>query len=278
MVGKTENHEYPHWRKTLYRFIFETDTFWGKTFDVVLLLTIFFSIIAVMLESVDYIAVEYGRLLRTLEWIFTILFTMEYVLRIIASKNPFKYIFSFLGIIDFLAITPTFLAIFFTGSQTFIVLRSIRLIRVFRIFKLARYLREATVILEALKYSAPKIIVFIVGVLSLTIILGTFMYLFEGSQNSGFSSIPKSVYWAIVTLTTVGYGDITPQTFFGQVISSIIMIMGYGIIAVPTGIVSGGYIQISRSEKNTKEIICPDCKKKGHSPDAQFCKYCGTSL
>jgi len=278
MAGKNEHHEYPMWRKTLYKVIFGTDTFWGKTFDILLLFIIICSIIAVMLESVNYISVKYGMLLRTLEWIFTILFALEYTLRIIASKNPYRYIFSFLGIIDFLAITPTFLGIFFTGSQTLVVLRSIRLIRVFRIFKLARYLREASVILEALKYSAPKIIVFLVGVVSLTIILGTFMYLFEGSQKGGFTSIPRSVYWAIVTLTTVGYGDITPQTFFGQVISSLIMILGYGIIAVPTGIVSGGFIQVSRSDKKMQEIICPHCMKKGHSQDAKFCKYCGESL
>jgi voltage-gated potassium channel len=278
MIKNTDDLNHPGWRKKLYRIIFFTDTVWGKAFDIVLLVIIILSIIAVMLESVGEISAQYGNELRIIEWLFTILFTIEYILRIITSPKPFKYIFSFLGIIDFMAITPTFLRIFFTGSQALIVIRSIRLIRIFRIFKLARYLSEASMILKALKHSTPKITVFLVGVISLTIILGTLMYLFEGSHQGGFTSIPKSVYWAIVTLTTVGYGDITPQTFMGQVISSIIMILGYGIIAVPTGIVSGEFIQITRSKKDTVKRICTVCGERNHEPDANYCRKCGSEL
>jgi voltage-gated potassium channel len=265
------------WKSKLYQIIFGTDTFWGKTFDIVLLLVIALSIITVMLESVNEIAQNYLRLLKILEWMFTILFLIEYILRIIASNKPFRYIFSFLGIIDFLSILPTFLGIFLSGSHALMVLRSIRLIRIFRIFKLARYLNEATVIARAMRYSAPKITVFLVAVMSITIILGTLMYLFEGSEN-GFTNIPKSIYWAIVTLTTVGYGDITPQTFMGQIISSIIMIMGYGIIAVPTGIVSGEFVHFTRKESDFSGKICKNCLKKGHDPDAKFCKNCGAQI
>ncbi len=278
MKKKFDNSEHHGWRKKLYRIIFYTDTFWGKTFDVVLLIIIILSIIAVMLESVVQISAEYGNQLRIIEWIFTGLFTLEYILRILTSPKPLKYIFSFLGIIDFLAITPTFLGIFFKGSQALIVIRSIRLIRIFRIFKLARYLSEASLILRALKHSTPKITVFLVGVVSMTIILGTLMYLFEGSQQGGFTSIPKSVYWAIVTLTTVGYGDITPQTFMGQVISSLIMILGYGIIAVPTGIVSGEFIQVSRTKTESGQRVCIACGEKNHASDANYCKKCGVEI
>jgi voltage-gated potassium channel len=278
MSMNSERPEGHGWRAKLHRIIFFTDSFWGKTFDVALLIIILLSILAVMMESVTDISIKYGNQLRLIEWIFTILFTVEYILRILSSPRPLKYIFSFLGIIDFLAITPTFLAIFFKGSQALIVIRSIRLIRIFRIFKLARYLSEAKIIARALKYSMPKITVFLVAVLSMVIILGALMYLFEGNQNSGFSSIPKSVYWAIVTLTTVGYGDITPETFMGQVISSIIMILGYGMIAVPTGIVSGEFIQASRSSLENLNIICPDCGEENHDLQANYCKICGSPL
>jgi len=255
--------------------IFGTDTFWGKTFDIILLIIIILSIFIVMLESVGSITDEYGTELKILEWIFTILFSIEYIARIIASPKPFKYIFSFLGIIDFLAITPTFLNIFFKGSHAVIVIRSIRLIRIFRIFKLARYMGGAKTIYDALKASMPKIIVFLVAVVSLTIILGTFMYLFEVNRNSGFTDIPTSIYWAIVTLTTVGYGDITPITIMGKVMASIVMILGYGIIAVPTGIVTGEFIH---ERKTRSGIPCQHCNKKGHDADATYCKYCGGKL
>lgn len=255
--------------------IFGTDTLWGKTFDIVLLIIIILSILTVMLESVKSISIHYGKELKIIEWIFTIMFSIEYVARIITSPKPLKYIFSFLGIIDFLAITPTFLNVFIKGSHAVIVIRSIRLIRIFRILKLARYMGGARTILTALRASIPKIVVFLVAVVSLTIILGTFMYLFEGNQNEGFADIPTSIYWAIVTLTTVGYGDITPITLLGKVMASIIMILGYGIIAVPTGIVTGEFIQ----EKKLKDqIACKRCNKTGHDMDAKFCKYCGENI
>jgi voltage-gated potassium channel len=263
------------WRQRMNVIIFGTDTFWGKSFDIVVLITIILSILTVMLESVNSIIVNYGTELKIMEWVFTILFSVEYLARIIASPKPFKYIFSFLGIIDFLAITPTFLNMFVKGSHAVVVIRSIRLIRVFRILKLARYMGGARTIYMALKASTPKIIVFLVAVISLTIILGTFMYLFEGNKNSGFADIPTSIYWAIVTLTTVGYGDITPITLMGKIMASIIMILGYGIIAVPTGIVTGEFIL---ERKSQSQIICTGCNKKGHTGDAEYCKYCGAKI
>jgi len=274
-ASETENTSLSGWRQKMNVIIFGTDTFWGKTFDVILLIVIILSIITVMLESVKSIAVNYGHELKIIEWIFTIMFTIEYLARIVASPKPFKYIFSFLGIIDFLAIAPTFLNIFFKGSHAVIVIRSIRLIRIFRIFKLARYMGGARTILTALRASIPKIVVFLVAVVSLTIILGTFMYLFEGNRNEGFADIPTSIYWAIVTLTTVGYGDITPITLLGKIMASVIMILGYGIIAVPTGIVTGEFIQ----EIKTKNlIVCNNCHRSGHDTDAKYCKYCATKI
>lgn len=273
--SNTNNSISGNWRKKLNTIIFGTDTFWGKTFDIVLLIVIVLSILTVMLESVKSIAEAYGPQLKILEWIFTILFSIEYIARIIASPQPLKYIFSFLGIIDFLAITPTFLNIFFKGSHAVVVIRSIRLVRIFRIFKLARYMGGANTIYRALKASGPKIVVFLVAVVSLTIILGTFMYLFEVDKNSGFTDIPTSIYWAIVTLTTVGYGDITPITITGKILASIVMILGYGIIAVPTGIVTGEFIH---EKKTQAQKPCDNCKQKGHDTDAQFCKYCGAKI
>jgi voltage-gated potassium channel len=263
------------WRQKMNIIIFGTDTLWGKIFDIVILITIILSILAVMLESVKSISAEYGTELKIIEWIFTILFSIEYLLRIIASPKPFKYIFSFLGIIDFLAITPTFLNIFFKGSHAVVVIRSIRLIRIFRIFKLARYMGGAKTIYTALRASMPKVIVFLVAVVSLTIILGTIMYLIETNHNSGFTDIPTSIYWAIVTLTTVGYGDITPLTVMGKMMASVIMILGYGIIAVPTGIVTGEFLHEKRFRSST---TCNSCNKTGHEHDAKYCKYCGEKL
>lgn len=263
------------WRQKMNVIIFGTDTFWGKTFDIVLLIIIILSILTVMLESVKSIAANYGTELKILEWIFTILFSVEYIARIVTSPKPLKYIFSFLGIIDFLAITPTFLNIFFKGSHAVVVIRSIRLIRIFRIFKLARYMGGAKTIYTALRASMPKVIVFLMAVVSLTIILGTLMYLFETNHNSGFTDIPTSIYWAIVTLTTVGYGDITPITIMGKIMASIVMILGYGIIAVPTGIVTGEFIHEKRFRSST---TCNSCNKTGHENDAKYCKYCGGKL
>ena len=239
-----------------------------------LLIAIILSVIAVMLESVSSINTEYGHYLRSVEWSFTIVFSIEYLLRILCVKKPKGYIFSFLGIVDFLAVIPTYLSIIILNSNYLVVIRTIRLIRVFRIFKLARYLGEAQTLISALKASRPKITVFLVVVLSMVIIMGTVMYLIEGSEN-GFTSIPRSIYWAIVTLTTVGYGDIAPKTFIGQAMASIIMILGYGIIAVPTGIVT---VELSRSKTTVSTEACPSCSTEGHDADAVYCKICGSHL
>ena len=267
-----QNH---NWKDRLRVIIFGTDAPLGKAFDLLLLVLILLSILVVMLESVKEIEQTYGNLIKISEWTFTIVFTMEYILRIITSNRPSKYIFSFFGIIDFLAVIPTYLTIILSGSQYLLVVRAIRLIRVFRILKLSRYLGEGKIIADALKASREKIVVFLGGVLTLAIIMGTLMYLVE-SPDDGFTSIPRSVYWAIVTLTTVGYGDIAPQTIIGQILASIIMIMGYSIIAVPTGIVTSELVK--GPKKKDKEITCTNCNQKGHDANANFCKYCGSEL
>lgn len=263
------------WQEKLHEVIFEADTPTGKVFDVALLISIGLSVLAVMLESVESIALRYGHVLRTLEWIFTILFTIEYLLRIISVKRPLGYIFSFLGIVDLLAILPTYLSLLFVGTQALIIFRAIRLLRIFRVFKLARYLKEGKIISLALKASRFKITVFLTGVLSVVLIMGTLMYLIEGAEN-GFTSIPRSVYWAIVTLTTVGYGDIAPQTLPGQMVAALIMIMGYAIIAVPTGIVTSELSKVVEKEAGTQ--VCPECSREGHDVDANYCKYCGANM
>jgi voltage-gated potassium channel len=256
------------WRNSLYEIIFEADTPAGKAFDVALLWAIVCSIMVVMLESVSSIQARFGPVLRTLEWFFTIIFTTEYIARLIAVRSPQRYAFSFLGIIDFIAVVPTYLSIIFVGSQYLLVIRTIRLLRIFRIFKLGRYLGEAQVLVEALRASRPKIIVFLLTVLSIVIITGTLMYLIEGPEN-GFTSIPISIYWSIVTLTTVGYGDIAPKTVLGQALASFIMITGYGIIAVPTGIVTSELTKISYKE-NTSTQTCPNCLAQDHDAEAAY--------
>lgn len=261
-------------KEKLYIIIFESDTKAGKAFDVALLWAILISVVVVMLESVDIINIEHGTMLRAIEWTFTGIFTVEYLLRIYSSHHTAKYIRSFLGVIDFIAIVPSYLSLIIAGSQYLLVLRTVRLLRVFRIFKLSRYLGEASILVKAMKASRYKITVFLGTVLSIVIIMGTLMYLVEGPEN-GFTSIPKSVYWAVVTLTTVGYGDIAPQTIFGQLISSMIMIIGYGIIAVPTGIVTVELNNISRFKKNR---VCSFCGNNSNESDASFCKICGKSL
>ncbi|MCB0402652.1 MAG: ion transporter [Flavobacteriales bacterium] len=262
------------WKKQLHEIIFEADTTAGKWFDIILLWSILLSIVTVMLESVESISVIHGQELRLIEWFFTILFTVEYIARIISTGKPLKYIFSFYGIIDLVSILPTYFGIFISGTHTLSVIRSIRLLRVFRILKLAQFISEGNSLMVALRASRAKIVVFLFAVLSLTFILGTIMYLIE-SPESGFTSIPRSIYWAIVTLTTVGYGDIAPETVLGQTIASLIMIIGYAIIAVPTGIVGA---EIARAKTSTNTQACPSCSREGHDDDAEFCKYCGSKL
>ena len=263
------------WRRRLFIVIFGTDTPAGRRFDIALLWAIMLSILTVMLESVDFIRHEYGNWLRLAEWVFTIVFTIEYLARIISIRKPWYYITSFYGIIDFVSIIPTYLSLFLVGGQYLLVIRGLRLLRVFRVLKLSRYMGEASTLSSALKASRHKIAVFLWAVFTIVMIMGTIMYLVEGGEN-GFTSIPKSIYWAIVTLTTVGYGDIAPQTPLGQVLASVIMILGYSIIAVPTGIVTAELTQA----KITNRLI-QDCEKCGfdnHAPDALYCKKCGTLL
>jgi voltage-gated potassium channel len=259
-----------------YEIIFESDTPRGRGYNIGLLVCIVSSVVVVALESVSTLPFGMDKWLIGLEWFFTILFTFDYFMRIWIVTNKARYVFSFFGIIDLLSILPTYLGLFLVGAQSLMVIRSIRLIRIFRIFKLSRYVGEGQVLATALKSSRHKIIVFLVTVLTSVIIAGTLMYLIEGPEH-GFTSIPKSVYWAIVTMTTVGYGDIAPQTALGQTLASFIMILGYGIIAVPTGIVSAEMVSQKHKEKITTQV-CPNCLKEGHDVDAVHCKFCGSHL
>ena len=264
------------WRIWLHNTIYESNTPAGKAFDIALLLLIIASIMVVTLDSIESYHKQYGRLFYILEWAFTILFTLEYMLRLISIRKPLLYVVSFLGIIDLLAIIPSYLSIFFVGAQSLLVLRALRLLRIFRIFKLTHFLTEMEFLKVALAGSLKKISIFMLVVLSLVIILGSVMYLVEKGQN-GFHSIPDSIYWAIVTITTVGYGDISPITPMGKFIASIMMFLGYGIIAVPTGIVTTEMALAVRS-KIQKHETCPGCGKEGHDRDAVFCKYCSSKL
>lgn len=261
-------------KERLYEIIFEADTRAGKIFDLVLLCVIILSVVLVMLESVVSIQASHQKLLKTSEWIITAIFTVEYILRVLIVKKPFRYIFSFYGIIDFLAVLPTYIGLFVVGSHSLIVIRTLRLLRVFRILKLTRYTQAGRFIARAMWASREKISVFVLFVVIIAVIMGTLQYLVEG-EASGFTSIPISIYWAIVTLTTVGYGDISPATPLGQLIASVIMIMGYAIIAVPTGIVTAEMMKPS-AQKNTQ--VCPQCLFDRHDDDAVFCKRCGTKI
>jgi voltage-gated potassium channel len=263
-------------REKLHEIIFEADTPAGKTFDVWLLIFILASVMIVVLESVPILHEQYGQIFWVLEWIFTISFTIEYVLRLYCVYHPLKYATSFYGVIDLLSFLPTYLSLFLAGTQYFLVIRVLRLLRVFRIFKLTHFVREGVVLVRALRESRRRILVFMMFVVLMVTIIGAMMYLVEGGRNSSFSSIPKSIYWAIVTLTTVGYGDITPSTGFGQFLSAIVMILGYAVIAVPTGIVSVSLIQGEREPPSTQ--ACRYCSRGGHDNDAIFCKYCGARL
>ena len=262
-------------QEKIHEIIFEADTPAGKAFDLALLMVIVVSIVAVFLESVASVREQYGSALRALEWTITILFTIEYVLRLYCVANPWRYARSFYGVIDLLSILPTYLSIFFTGSQSLLVIRALRLLRVFRVLKLAHFVGEARMLRAALHASSRKIIVFLGAVLTVMIIVGSMMYLIEGPEN-GFTSIPQSIYWTIVTMTTVGYGDIAPQTVLGKLLASAVMIMGYGIIAVPTGIVT---VELAGTVKNsTRTDACPGCGADGHALDANNCRYCGEKL
>jgi voltage-gated potassium channel len=263
------------WQLKVQEVIYGTTTPSGKLFDILLLLLILFSILAIMLESVAAYKNEYRLTFLVIEYVVTGLFTIEYILRIVSVKQPLKYIFSFFGIIDLLSILPTYLGLFISGSKPLTVVRAIRFLRIFRILELSNFTKGANTILQALYDSRHKIIVFIVSMLTIVIILGAIMFSVESAE-SGFTSIPRSIYWAIITITTVGYGDIAPATELGQAIASIIMLIGYSIIAVPTGIVSAEIIKGETSK--IRQFSCPSCQKTGHTLDALYCKYCGHSF
>jgi len=265
------------WRSDLHEIIFEADTFWGRAFDCLLFACIGLSVLVVLLESIEEIRRAYGGVLRAAEWLFTILFTIEYLLRLFSVQKPMRYAMSFYGIIDLLAIIPTYLSLVVAGTHALIVIRALRLLRVFRVLKLARFVGEAALLKVALQASMRKILVFLGVVLTVVLIVGSAMYLIEGERN-GFTNIPVSIYWTIVTMTTVGYGDITPQTIPGKMLASIVMILGYGIIAVPTGIVSVELTQAQRVAPTISTQACPACSEEGHGVDAVFCKYCGSKL
>jgi voltage-gated potassium channel len=261
--------------RKLHEIIFGADTPAGKGFDVVLIVSIILSVIVVMLDSVAAVREAHSELLTSLEWAFTILFSAEYLLRLWITGRDTRYAFSFYGVVDFLAVAPTYLSLILPGSHYLVVIRALRLLRIFRVLKLAKYLGEANALLGALRASKRKIAVFVFAVLTIVMICGSGMYVIEGGEN-GFTSIPRSVYWAIVTLTTVGYGDISPQTEIGQAVAAIIMILGYGIIAVPTGIVTAELT--NPAYRNVSARACQTCGSQGHPTGAQFCFSCGQKL
>jgi voltage-gated potassium channel len=263
------------WRQDLHTVIFEADTRAGKAFDVLLIISILLSVAAVMLDSIGSVRAVYGNLLYGIEWFFTLLFTAEYVLRLLCVGRPSKYAASFFGAVDLLAIVPTYISLFLPGSQYLLAIRILRILRIFRILKLVPYLGEAALLMQAMRASGRKIAVFLYTVMTLVVIFGSLMYVIEG-EGSGFTSIPLSIYWAIVTLTTVGYGDISPQTSLGQMVASVVMICGYAIIAVPTGIVTVEMSHLFGRKISTQ--ACPECSAEGHDADAVHCRFCGARL
>lgn len=265
----------PTWRERLHEVIFEADTRAGKAFDVALLAAIGLSVLAVVLESVEAVRRRHGPALRATEWFFTILFTVEYVLRLVSVRRPMRYATSFLGVIDLLAVVPTYLSLVVAGAQSLLVIRALRLLRIFRVFKITRYLTEVTALVRAVRASAAKIIVFLFTVMTVVLIMGAVMYVVEG-EASGFTSIPQGIYWAIVTVTTVGYGDLAPQTLLGRTVAAAAMVLGYSLIIIPTGIFSMELVQAARRPASTQH--CPDCSREGHDADAVYCKFCGVKL
>jgi len=263
-------------REKIYEIIFEADTPLGKAFDVTLLCAILASVAAVSLDSVDAYQARFHDELLMAEWIFTGLFTVEYLLRLVCVARPLRYALSFYGLVDLLSILPTYLSLLLPGSESFLVIRTLRLLRVFRVLKLGRFVSESEILMTAMRNSRPKVIVFLFAVLTIVVVIGAAMYLIEGAEN-GFTSIPRSMYWAIVTLTTVGYGDIAPRTVGGQLLSSLLMILGYGIIAIPTGIVTAELTSVARPTEVTTRT-CPACLSEGHRSDARFCRDCGEPL
>jgi voltage-gated potassium channel len=262
-------------RRRLYTIIFEANTFGGRAFDLVLIWAILGSVSVTILETVPSLREGRHQTFLRVEWAFTLLFTVEYFFRLSCHARPFRYAFSFFGLVDFLSILPSYLSLLFPGSQALVAIRIFRTLRLFRVLKLVRYMKEARILLVALQGSRQKIIVFLMVVIGIVISMGALMYLVEGEAN-GFTSIPRGIYWAVVTLTTVGYGDMYPKTSLGQVIASVVMILGYSIIAVPTGIFSAEIAQASRRMGDTGP--CLNCGKAGHEDDARYCRHCGANL
>lgn len=272
------NHRIESLRHKLYQIIYQPHTPAGKAFDIALIIAILASVLTIILESVANIGRQYSELLLKIDWLFTGLFTLEYLLRIFCIHKPIKYIFSFYGVIDLLSITPSYVSLFIPGTHYLQVIRILRVLRIFRVLKLVRFINQSNMLLNALKASRAKIAIFLFTISTLMVVFGSVMYLIEGPEN-GFTSIPVSIYWAIVTLTTVGFGDITPKTDLGRAISSVAMIIGYAIIAVPTGIFTSELSQEMRKQ-NTRldNKVCPKCRKIGHEQDANYCRICGTEL
>ena len=256
--------------------IFEASTPAGRAFDVFLIIVVLLSVLVVLLDSVTSIHSEYGQVLLVIEWSFTLLFTVEYLLRLWTIQNTWLYARSFYGVVDLLGSLPTYLSIWFADAHYFLVVRVLRVLRIFRVFRMVRYVGEAELIAQALTASRRKITVFVCSVLALVVVFGSLMYLVEGGANTEFSSIPQSIYWAVTTMTTVGYGDVAPDTALGRGLAAVIMIMGYGIIAVPTGIVTLELNEAHRKRANTR--TCPECSAEGHSYEASFCWRCGSAL
>jgi len=264
-------------KKLIFVTIFGSDTRAGKNFDVILFWMIIVSVLVVVLESVSTLQVAHKQFFITTEWFFTIVFTLEYLLRIYSTPRPWKYMTSFFGIVDLLAILPTYMGLIFDHTTFLLTIRALRLLRMFRVFKLGRYLKEAAILVRALQHSFRKIIVFFGAVLTLVLILGSMLYLIEGEEN-GFTSIPQSIYWAIVTITTVGYGDIAPATVLGKILASVAMLTGYSIIAVPTGIITLEIGKAAKSGPDNSKTSCSSCGHSPHDKDARFCKICGSKL
>jgi voltage-gated potassium channel len=264
----------PSWRHRLHTVIFESDTRAGRLFDTVLIVCILASVATVILETVGWIHVRWGAELFAVEMFFTALFTIEYVARLLVVRKPLRYATSPLGLIDLLAVAPTWLALLVPGAAYFLTIRVLRLLRIFRVLKLTEYLAEAGLIVRALRASRRKILVFMFSVVTMVVVIGSLIYVVEGPEH-GFTSIPTAMYWAIVTLTTVGYGDLSPQTPFGKFLASIVMIIGYAVIAVPTGIVTA---EFAGQARGTSRQACPSCGREGHDDDATHCKYCGHLL
>lgn len=264
-------------RKKLFKIVFESDTKKGRFFDQIILVLILISVLTVILETIEVYDKKYHAIFILIEWIITIIFTLEYITRIWVSEKPKKYIFSFYGMIDLLSILPLYLSLIFVQAKSMTVIRALRLLRVFRIMKLGHFTRQSQIIARSVRQSMPKITVFFYFVVILVVVFGAVMYLVEGGVNEGFSSIPQSIYWAVVTLTTVGYGDISPITPFGKFLASLLMIAGYAIIAVPTGIIT---VELSKNRSIGKNIsiCCKNCLSEDHDTDAEFCKKCGTQL